>query len=131
MFAVREKDVASTVRARYVYDMTFADHVDADASALESHFRSQLLRLRAQGPSPGADPDTVVGPEEARAGVALTFDVVVYTTGVRCSEKWVPACGAEACEIPDAAVVPVLDADDTLLCGLRLGSRIEIPFDES
>lgn len=126
-----EKDLAATVRARYVYDMTFAEHVDADAPALESHFRAQLLRLRAQGSSPGADPDTVVGPEEARAGVALTFDVVVYTTGVPCGENWVPARGVEVREIADAAVVPVLDADDTLLCGLRLGSRIEVPFDES
>lgn len=128
---MREKDLASSVRARYVYDVTFAEHIDSDAPALESHFRAQLLRLRAQGPSPGADPDTVVGLVEARAGVALTFDVVMHTTGVPCGEKWVPARGAEVRDIPDAAVVPVLDADDTLLCGLRLGSRIEVPFEGS
>lgn len=130
VFGVREKEMASAVRARYVYDISFAEHAEADGPALESHFRAQLLRLRAQGASPGADPDTVVRPEEARAGVALTFDVVLHTAGVACGEKWVPARGAEVGEMAEAAVVPVLDADDALLCGLRLGSRIEVPFDE-
>lgn len=133
------------IRARYVYEVTLPDDLDApedepavdqapaaQLAALDEQLRAHVTRLMTVAGHDAAHmADThAATPHSPAANMPhqdeCSFDIVVDTCGVSSTEQWMPADGRERWQLDDPVATPIKDAD-RFNTAASISARVEVP----